>query len=101
MTRQRKTILKFGGTGFLVSCFVFVLGYCMNRPSIHLSLETYGLLGNLCLIICPPSLGLMATEQAHGAVLAVVMFEIAALNAGLYSIVGWLGVKLEKLTRRA
>jgi hypothetical protein len=52
------------------------------------------LLGNLCLIICPPSLGLMATEVAHGAVLVVLLFDIDVLNAGLYGIVGWLGVKL-------
>jgi len=87
-TNRRQFIAKFAMTGFGLAALVFALAYSKNLAGQSLGHAADGLIQLLFLILCPPSFALMATENATGFVLVLVLFEIAILNSVWYAMIG-------------
>lgn len=81
-------IAKFAMAGFGLAVLVFALAYLKNLAQGILGNAADGLTQLVFLILCPPSFALMATENATGFGLALVLLEIAILNSTLYAVLG-------------
>jgi putative effector of murein hydrolase LrgA (UPF0299 family) len=80
-------LVYFGVIGFAIAWCLFALGLYVNQPTVHLSPALDELTQYLFLLFCPPSFGLMATDNAKGLMLFFVMFMIAVENAVVYVVV--------------
>jgi hypothetical protein len=86
--RRRQFIVRFTMTGFGFAWLVFVLAYLKNLAGQSLGSAADGLFQLTFLVLCPPSFALMATENATGFTLVLVLFEIAILNSVWYAALG-------------
>jgi hypothetical protein len=83
---RRGTILSLAGAGVAGAVAAYALAFWKNHASISSSTDT--LVQVICLVVCPPSLGLMAADNAKWPLQILAMLLIAAENAGLYILVG-------------
>jgi hypothetical protein len=65
------------------------LGFAVNNPHTHSSPALIEAFQSMALLLCPPSIGLMALEgeKAFHIIVLVVVF-ICLLNSALYAVVG-------------
>ena len=85
MTPTLKCGAWFAGVGFAIAIFLTWLAYYQNSHNVY-----YGLDG-VYLLLFPPSVGLMATENAGVVGQVVTVAFVSLLNAALYGVIG-LGV---------
>jgi hypothetical protein len=86
--RRMKLILKCGAIGFVVSFGIFALGFWINHTTVSIARELVAPIQLVSLVLCPPSVGLMAADSAPLGMLLITMFVLALANAGFYGLVG-------------
>jgi hypothetical protein len=98
MNRNRLIFARFATIGFAVAILIFLSGYWANAHRSMISQTADGLIQVVSLILCPPSLALMANENANVVEQGLGMLIIALTNAGIY---GLIGTTVFKVLRRA
>ena len=87
---RAKVIAGFGICGFLVAILALGTSYWLTGSHISFNSNTYQAITNWMVILCPPSLGVMATENAPMTGVVAIMISIVFVNTLLYGIVGWI-----------
>ncbi len=82
----RKLNVVIGAVGFLIAISVAIFWIHANAYD-QLSFETQGLLQDLTLVVCPPSLGLLATEHMGRLGVIITVTIIAVQNFVIYFLV--------------
>jgi hypothetical protein len=82
----RKANAIVGTIGFLVAIFVAIFWKYANAHD-FVTWRSLGILQNLTLAICPPSIGLMATEYTGTLGTAIIVTIVAMQNFAIYFLV--------------
>jgi hypothetical protein len=88
---RRATIhffLPAAAIGFAVGLMVCAIAYLETRPDTTIAQETIDRMNNISLVVCPPSLGLMASEGAGKLGFLLIAVVIAMQNAIFYGMGG-------------
>ena len=85
-----KVIVGFAAAGLLISLVVFAVAFWVTDPQmVPLNPNMDRLTQHLMLIFCPPSIGLMAMENADTWLSRIfIMFLVATQNTVLYGLLG-------------
>jgi len=85
---ENRVLVYFAFIGFTVACCVFGFAFYLNQQAVHIDPAMVELIQYLVLLVCPPSLGLLAADNARGWGLFFAMLVIAVENAFVYVAVG-------------
>jgi hypothetical protein len=83
-------IAKSALIGLLIAGAILVFTYWENGHRQYISSTLDGLIQVIVLLLCPPIIGAMAADNAHGFFLVLVAVEIVVLNATWYAVLGGL-----------
>jgi putative effector of murein hydrolase LrgA (UPF0299 family) len=85
---ENRVLLYFALVEFTVACCAFAFVFYLNQPAVHIDPAMDEMIQYLVLLVCPPSLGLLAADNAREWGLFVAMHVIATENAFVYVVVG-------------
>lgn len=85
---ENRVLVYFALVGFTVACCVFGFAFYLNQRAVPINPPMDELIQYLVLLVCPPSLGLLAADNARGWGLFFAMLVIAVENALVYVAVG-------------
>ncbi len=90
ITKQMKIICVFCTCGCIVAIVVMGYAYWLSEKQPHITLQTRYLMEKLILMFCPPSIGLMATDNATRGGTIAIMLIVVLLNSAIYGLFGTL-----------
>jgi hypothetical protein len=87
-SKRRKIMWRFALCGAAASLVVFALAFWENHTTESVARQVNAPIQVTALILCPPSIGLMAIDNAPHAMQLVGAFIILLENAALYGFIG-------------
>lgn len=103
MSINRRVVFMWALVGFVTALLICALAFYLSQRPLQFGRDTDVIIQQTFLILCPPSIGLMAIDyvQSFGGRTFVVLV-IALKNAALYALVGaifsWLWQRLKPIS---
>jgi hypothetical protein len=85
---RKKVIIGCAIAGAAAAVIVFSLAFWENRSNVSTVRQVHEPIEILALVLCPPSIGMMAVDNAPLAMQLVSAFLIMLENAALYGLIG-------------
>jgi hypothetical protein len=85
---DKAIILRFALGGAIAALLSFTLAYWMNHQTVDVQREVQGRFEILALLLCPPSIGMMALDRASLGMQVIAAFFMSVENAVIYGFVG-------------